>query len=55
MTTPADDPLIQLTVYIPESLRKRLRMTALTVDSTATALAREAIVQKLDEIDGERT
>lgn len=38
---PADDKLVQLSVYVPESYRKRARMAALKEDRSVSDAVRE--------------
>lgn len=46
------DERVQVTLYIPESLRRRMKIAAATRGETATAFLERAIEKELDTTEG---
>lgn len=46
---PSDDKLVQLSVYVPESYRKRARMAALKEDRSVSDVIREFLENWFEE------
>ena len=46
---PADDKLVQLSIYVPESYRKRARMAALKEDRSVSDVVREFLENWFEE------
>lgn len=51
MDDPENDPMVAVPVYLPASLRRRLKTYAARNDTTVTAIARVAMDKALSELE----
>jgi predicted DNA-binding protein len=47
-----NEPRVKMTTYVPEALRRRLKVVAAATGTTAAALVERAVQKELDRIEG---